>query len=166
MPTGKNKVPMAQLREVLSDAGYQNARTYIASGNVLVTSGRSAGSIEKHVHELILKHIGPDLTVIVRTAADLQKALDETPFGKSYDQSRVFYVFFAEPPAPKLVQELLAADYGDDELAITKRAAYLYIPDNYARAKVNAAYLEKKLGIRMTARNLNTITKLIELAQT
>lgn len=155
---------MAKLREVLSDAGYENARTYIASGNALVDSDKGPREIETHVHALILKHIGPDLVVVVRTAAELQKVLDSNPFTKGYDISRVFFTMFAEAPKTAVVKELSAQDFGEEELVITKRAAYLYIPGNAGRSKLNNAFLEKKLGVGMTARNFNTMGKLIELA--
>ncbi len=165
MPVGKNRVPMAVLREVLTDAGYLNVRTYIASGNALVDSNLKPREIEKHVHDLIKKHIGPDLTVVVRTGVELLKVLDGNPFTKGYDISRVFFTLFAAAPAAAGVKELTAQDFGDEEIVITKQAAYLYLPGNAARSKLTNAFLERKLGVTMTARNFNTITKLIELSQ-
>ncbi|MCB9357604.1 MAG: DUF1697 domain-containing protein [Calditrichaeota bacterium] len=166
MPTGKNRVPMAQLREVLSKDGFENARTYIASGNALVDSDLSARDIETRVHALIRKHIGPDLVVVVRTAKELQKVLDGNPFTKGYDPSRVFYVLFQTPPNAAAAKELTAQDFGDEEVVISKHAGYLYIPGNAARSKLSNNFLEKKLGVGSTSRNLNTMTKLIELANT
>lgn len=165
MPTGKNRVPMAQLREVLTQAGYGNARTYIASGNALVDSNKSPREIEADVQHLIKKHIGPELAVVVRSAAELQKVLDENPFGKGYDIARVFFMQFQSAPAAAKIKELLAQDYGEEELAITKRAAYLYIPGSAARSKLSNNFLEKKIGVAATTRNFNTMSKLIELAQ-
>jgi len=165
MPTGKNRVPMAQLREVLADAGYANVRTYIQSGNALVDSNKSAREIEEDVHRLIKKHIGAELAVVVRSAAELHKVLDENPFGKGYDTARVFFTLFETAPAAAKVKELLAQDYGEEELAITKRAAYLYIPGSAARSKMSNNFLEKKIGVAATTRNFNTMSKLIVLAQ-
>lgn len=164
MPTGKNRVPMAQLREVLADAGYTNVRTYIQSGNALVDSNKNPHEIEEDVHRLIKKHIGAELAVVVRSAAELQKVLDENPFGKGYDIARVFFTLFQSALAAAKVHELLAQDYGEEELAITKRAAYLYIPGSAARSKLSNNFLEKKIGVAATTRNFNTLSKLIELA--
>jgi uncharacterized protein (DUF1697 family) len=165
MPTGKNRVPMAELREVLGKAGFENARTYIASGNALVESDLSAKEIESKVHDLIKKHIGPDLVVVVRTAAELQKVLDGNPFAKDYDSSRVFFVLFQRPPPAAAVRELLAQEFGEEEVVITKNAGYLYIPGSAARSKLSNNFLEKKLGVGSTSRNFNTMSKLIELSQ-
>lgn len=165
MPTGKNKLPMARLREVLAQAGFGNVRTYIASGNALVDSDLSAHEIERQVHDLIKEQIGPDLVVIARTGDELQRVLDENPFTDGYDISRLFFVSFAAPPPDDKVKALLAEDFGDEKLAITEHAAYMYIPGTYGRGRLSGGVLEKKLGVAATMRNFNTMAKLIALSR-
>jgi len=92
MPYGKNKVPMAQLREVLTKAGYKNVRTYIQSGNAVVDTHLNTIEVEKDMHDLIKKHIGADLVVVVRTGKQLQTVIDENPFKDGFDISRVFFL--------------------------------------------------------------------------
>lgn len=164
MPVGKNKVPMARLRDVLSRAGFKNVRTYIASGNALVDTDLSARETERRIHELIKKHIGPDLVVVARTGSQLQKVLDENPFKKGHDISRVFFVSFHQPPSAQHVKELLQHDFSPEKLVITKLAAYLYIPGSAARSRLSNNFLEKKLEISATTRNFNTLTKLIAMS--
>lgn len=165
MPTGKNRVPMAQLWEVLASAGFGNARTYIQSGNALVDTDMSAQEVETCVHDLITKYIGADLAIVARTGKQLQKVLDENPFKEGHDISRVFFALFAEPPSSQKIKELLANDFSPEELVITKNAAYMYIPGTYGRNKLSNNYLEKKLGVAATTRNFNTLNKLIEMSQ-
>jgi len=167
MPSGKNKVPMAQLREVLRRVGFGNVRTYARSGNVLVDTGLSAQEVGKCVRELIKKHIGPDLAVLVRTGPDLQKVLHENPFQEGYDISRVFFVVLAQIPTPEKVQELSAQDFGDEKLAFTrtKDTAYMYIPGPYGRGRLSNNFLEKKLGVSATMRNFNTTSRLVEMSR-
>jgi uncharacterized protein (DUF1697 family) len=164
MPTGKNKVPMAQLRSILSDAGFENVRTYIQSGNALVDTKLSAKEIEMNVHELIKQHIGAHISVVVRTGEQLQKVLDANPFRVGFDPSRVFYVLFKNQPNPIKVNEFCEQDFGKEKLAIEKDAAYLYLPENAARSKLSNIFLERKLEITATTRNLNTMKKLVELS--
>jgi uncharacterized protein (DUF1697 family) len=164
MPTGKNKVPMAQLREVLGNAGFENVRTYIQSGNAFVDSGLSPEEIERRVHDLIKKYIGPDLVVVVRTGRQLQKVLNENPFKQGYDVSRIFFALFAGLPPLQEVKELLRQNFSPEELVITKNAAYMYIPGTYGRGILSNNFLEKKLGISATMRNFNTMSKLIEMS--
>jgi uncharacterized protein (DUF1697 family) len=165
MPTGKNKVPMAQLREVLASAGFKNVRTYIQSGNALVNSELSLKEVEAQVHDLIKNHIGADLVVVARKGTQLQKVLDKNPFKQGYDISRIFFVLFAEPPVSKKVKELLEQDFSPEKLAITKDASYMYIPGTYGRGVLSGNFLEKRLGVAATMRNFNTMSKLIEMSK-
>ncbi len=164
MPIGKNKVPMAQLRQVLTEAGFEGVRTYIQSGNALVRTDLSAPEVEKRVHDLIQQHIGPDLVVVVRTGAQLQKILDGNPF-PNHDISRVFFTVLAQTPPEEKVKQVLAKDYAPEEVVITNDAAYLFIPGSAARSQLSNNYLEKKLGVGATTRNFNTMKKLIELSK-
>ncbi len=163
MPTGKNRVPMAQLREVLTNAGFLNVRTYIQSGNALLDTHLPANEVEKQVYELIKKHIGADLAVMVRTGEQLQQVLKDNPFTNE-NISRVFFVLFAEPPPPQIARELMAEDFGDEKLVITETAGYMYIPGNAARSKISNVKHWKKLGVAATTRNFNTLNKLVELS--
>lgn len=166
MPSGKNKVPMAQLREVLTRAGFGNVRTYVQSGNVLADSGLSAQEVGKCVRELIKQHIGPDLAVAVRTGPELHQVIEENPFQQGYDISRVFFVMLAQVPAPEKVQELAVQDFGDEKLAFTRTtdAAYLYIPGPYGRGRLSSNFLEKKLGVTATMRNFTTMSRLVAMS--
>ena len=156
---------MAQLREVLTEAGFGNVRTYIQSGNALVETDLSAKEVQTHVHDLIKQHIGADLAVIAHTAAQLKKILDENPFKREHDLSRFFFVLFEKSPSAKKVKELLANDYSPEKLMITKNAAYMYIPGDYGRGILSGGFLEKKLDVPATMRNFNTISKLIEMSK-
>ncbi len=165
MPSGKNKVPMVRLREVLTKAGFKNVQTYIQSGNALVDTELSAKDVERRVREFIKKHIGPDLPVVVRTGEQLQKVLDKNPFKHRADISRVFFVSFVESPPSQKAKELLAQDFSPEKLAIIKNAGYMFIPGTYGRGILSNNFLEKKLGVSATMRNFNTMSKLIEMSK-
>ena len=164
-PSGKNKVPMAQLRKVLAMAGFSNVRTYIQTGNVLVDTEFSAIETENRIHHLIKEHLGPNLAVVVRTGIELQKMLANNPFQEGYDISRVFFVLFARIPEAETIEELLTQDFGDEKLALAGDAAYLYIPGAYGRGKLSNNFLEKKLNVSATMRNFNTLRKLVEISK-
>lgn len=165
MPSGKNKVPMAQLRDVLAAAGFGIVHTYIQSGNALVETELSALEAESRVRELIQEQIGADLAVVVRTGAEVQQVLLDNPFQEGYDLSRDFFVLFARRPAAEKVRELLDQDFGEEKLAIVGDAAYLYIPGTYGGGKLSNNFLEKKLNIAATMRNYNTLRKLVEMGK-
>jgi uncharacterized protein (DUF1697 family) len=164
MPSGRNKVPMAQLREALSAGGFENVRTYIQSGNALLDTTLPAREVEQRVRALIKEHIGPDLAIVARTPDQVRTVLEGNPFQTGHDQSRVFFVLMATKPSPAKVKALLAEDFGEEKLAVVGTCAYLYVPGTYGRNRLSNNFVEKKLGVAATMRNLNTLTKLVEMS--
>jgi uncharacterized protein (DUF1697 family) len=164
-PSGRNKLSMARLRDVLEKAGFAHVRTYIQSGNALVDTELSAEAIEKNIRDLIRNEIGPDLIVLARTGAQLEEALEANPFTEGYDISRVFFVFFAKTPPAEKVRELLSLDLSPEKLAFGENNAYMYIPGTYGRGALSGNFLEKKLGVLATMRNFNTMNRLIKMSR-
>ena len=80
MPTGKNKVPMALLREALSEVGLENVQTYIQSGNVIASSDLTQAGVEEIVHSTINKKFGGDISVLARTPQQFLSVLESMPF--------------------------------------------------------------------------------------
>lgn len=164
MPTGKNRVPMAQLREILSEAGFMNVKTWIQSGNVVLDTALPLKVVERKVHNLIKENIGADLAIVARTNKQLQHMLDNIPFGNGYDLSRIFFTLFAEKPSSDKAAELMNIDFKEERLIVDGDKAYSYIPGNAARSKLSNNMLEKRLGIAATTRNFNTMSKMVELS--
>src|SRR5690606_3800101 len=113
--------------------------------------------------EIIKEKIGPELAIVVRSAEELQQVLDGNPF-PDYDIKRVFFTMFKTAPTKELIDKVTEIEYVDEELIITDLAAYLYIPGSAARSVLNTNYLERKLKVSMTARNFNTMTRMIQMA--
>lgn len=165
-PTGKNRVPMAQLRQFLSeDKAFENVQTWIQSGNVILDSELSATAIAEKVNTIIKENIGADLKIIVKTPVEIQTVLTNNPFENSYDISRVFFTLFNNIPDEKLVSVLQSQDFGEDKFIFTPHAIYLFIPGSAAKTKLNNNFLERKLKIDTTTRNFNTLSKMVELAK-
>lgn len=164
MPTGKNRVPMASLREVMQAAGYQRVRTWIQSGNLLLDTAEDAEACAARVQALIREQLGPDLTVIARRPAEVADALSDNPFTEGCDPSRVFYGFFGQAPSAEALARIAARDFGDNRLQIRGLNAWLYIPGDYTKASLNGGKLERLAGVPLTTRNANTLRKLVEMA--
>jgi uncharacterized protein (DUF1697 family) len=164
MPTGKNKVPMGPLREVLAEAGFANVRTYIQSGNVLASSRLSATEVEQLVHDEITRHFGGDIAVIARTPAQVRSIVGGNPF-KDVDMAMVYFVMLSRKPDEAKVRQLSPDAFLPNRFVIADEAAYLYCPDGYSNSKINSNSLEKKLGLSATMRSYNTMTRLIELSK-
>lgn len=163
-PTGKNRVPMALLRQFLAENGFENVQTWIQSGNVILDSELSAKEVAAKVKTIIKENIGADLKIIVKTPAEIKTVLAENPFGEGYDISRVFFTLFNDIPGENLVNGLKNLSFGNDKFIFTPHAIYLFIPGSAAETKLNNNFLERKLKIDATTRNFNTLSKMIELS--
>ena len=114
MPTGKNNVPMAPLRDGLTQASFGNGRTYIQSGNAFVDSEFSAPETESRIHTLIQEQMGADFVVLARTGKEVQAILHHNSFREGYALSRVFFALFVQRPTAEKVEALLAQDFGKE----------------------------------------------------
>lgn len=162
-PTGKNRVPMAALREVLSNDGFKQVRSWIQSGNLLVDTPLDRQQTHVRIEGLLAGQMGVSLAVIIKTVQEIEDILAHMPFD-GLDLARVFYGLFNDKPASDKVRATSAIDLGEDRLIITDEALYAFIPGSAAKSKLNNATLQRKLGITLTLRNRNTLTKLVEMA--
>ena len=163
MPTGKNKVAMADLRQALTKAGFARVRTWIQSGNVLVDTDLSREDTREQVRQVLLSALQEDLAVMVTNRDEILAVLDQNPF-LDLAPDRVFYGFFNDAPQQDRARALLLEDFGEDRLALRDQAVYMFIPGSAARSRLNNAFLQRRLGIDLTFRNRNTLTKLCAMA--
>jgi uncharacterized protein (DUF1697 family) len=162
---GKRRVSMAALRELLDEAGYEEVRTHLRSGNVVLTSRVPAARLGKDLTRLISSGLGLDVDVIVRTRAELAKVVAADPLGKVVDNPSRYQVTFLEKAvSPKVARELAAADVAPEQVAVKGREIYAWHPDGLQRSKLAALLTDRRLGGTATARNWNTVTRLLELA--
>jgi uncharacterized protein (DUF1697 family) len=161
---GNKKVPMADLRTLLAELGYADVRTHLQSGNAVLTSDRKATALEKEIAAAVADRIGVTCAVMVRTAAELASVRDRNPLpGAPENPSRFFVAFLSAKPDADRAGALTSTSFGADQLWLSGREAYLWCPNGAADTKLTGPFLEKQLGVRATARNWNTVTKLAEL---
>ena len=165
MPTGKNRVPMADLRRLLGENGFEDVQTWIQSGNVVLRTDLPPDELARRVHHLIKDNIGAELAIVVKSRDELVAVIDENPFKEGYDISRVFFSLYNDSPNSERLGNLLAVDFQPEALVVTPRAAYMFIPGTYGRGKLSNNFLENKLKITATMRNFNTLSKMIELSK-
>ena len=162
MPTGKNKVMMADLRKVVTEAGYENVMTYIQSGNIIFDSEQSAKEISEHMHNVIKSELGAELPVVVKTVAELEVIMKNNPYkDASYKNNVVFIATSMSHIEVEKEAEVLSLSKDEEYVTFTKEAIYYYLPNGMHNSKVNNNFLEKKLGISLTTRNQNTMEKII-----
>jgi uncharacterized protein (DUF1697 family) len=159
----RNRVSMPELRELLTEHGYGHVQTLVQSGNIVLTSRVSPKRLERDLQEQIAEDLGVDTPVIVRTRDELAEVVQRDPLGRVADNPKRYQVtFLASAPDPAAARAAEAVDVAPEELVVHGREVYTWHPGGVQRSKANVA-IAKHLGTG-TARNWNTVTKLLELA--
>lgn len=161
---GNKKIPMADLKALYESLGFRAVTTYIQSGNV-VFDADSADSVEliTRIEAAIAQRFGFDVTVLLRSADDLRRILDNDPF-PGVEPAKRHVLFLDAPPASAAVDALKVPAADGEEWLLTGREIYLHYPDGSGRSKMTGAFFEKALGVAATARNWNSINALYQLA--
>jgi uncharacterized protein (DUF1697 family) len=164
---GGVKVPMGDLRGMLQGAGLDGARTFLQSGNVIVTPPEGGTrKLGKIIEEVIENGFGLDIRVIVRSKAELAKVVTANPFvGNGFNPTMVHAVFLeSRPPSDRLAR--LDPDRSpQDRFEVSGREIFVHYPGGSGRSKLDLAYFEKQLGVAGTARNWNTVTRLLSMLE-
>lgn len=155
---GHNRLPMADLRAVASDLGWQGARTYLASGNLVFRARDQApGALAEALRGALAARGLPDVPTRIVTRAEMARAMEGCPFDPE-DDTRVHVGFCWADAAPDLEALPRFATQGEG-LEVRGRLFWLHTPLGMGRSKL-AASLDRVLGVAHTARNLRTIRAL------
>jgi uncharacterized protein (DUF1697 family) len=161
---GKAKLPMADLRALLETLGHADVVTYIQSGNVVLTSPAKEAKVAGDIAAGIKKEFGLQVPVIVRTRAQLAKVVAGNPYLKSgADPSKLHVTFLAAKPTAAAIAKLDPDRCPPDEFVVRGREIFMLLPNGMGRTKLTIDYFEKRLGTQGTARNWNTVNKLLDL---
>jgi uncharacterized protein (DUF1697 family) len=150
---GTTKLPMEQLRAICVEAGFSNVRTYIASGNVLLESGQEEAAVRGSIESAIERTYGKRIPVVIRAGAELARVLSDNPFPEAAG-SRLMVLFTDEPPSIEGLRH-----QAGEELALGRREIFIHYGEGMGQSKL--VIPAAKNG---TARNLNTVRKLAEMA--
>ena len=161
---GKNLLPMKELVAILEDIGHKNIRTYIQSGNVVFQNKKKlAAKDAAKIGKAVQDKKGFEPKILFLSTEQLQDAISKNPF--SIDDGKALHFFFLglQPKQPDM-EKLNALKGKSEKFKLLKNIFYLYAPDGIARSKL-AAGVEKTLGVPVTARNWNTVSKLAEMTE-
>jgi uncharacterized protein (DUF1697 family) len=159
------RVPMADLRELLKAAGFDNVETYVQSGNIALDSAAKPATLERRLAELIEDRFGFEVPVIVRSRKQLAAVVEHDPFQGVADNPKRYQVsFLSEKLSAETVTRLQELTHESERVAVHGREVYAWHPDGVARSKLWNALAGKGLGVTATARNWTTVCKLLEMA--
>jgi uncharacterized protein (DUF1697 family) len=163
---GKNKLPMKDLVAILQELGCSEIKTYIQSGNaVFRTPVEQPANLAKRIGEAIKQRFGFHPQVLLLTRREIEAALASNPFTDACSEGNTLHLYFlAETATAPDLQKLAALQNGSERFDLHDRVFYLHAPDGIGRSKL-AANVEKLLGVTVTARNGNTVCKILDLTE-
>lgn len=162
---GKNKILMAELRDLLLNIGLKDVQTYIQSGNIIFNSEEeNASKLELRIGGAIKEHFGLSVPVIVKTKDALKTVFSSCPFSEEKKQKSYFSLLYT-PPKAELVNEVLSITFENEDIKISPNCVYFYSSIGYGKTKYNNNFFERKLRVIATARNYKTMVKLLELSE-
>jgi uncharacterized protein (DUF1697 family) len=161
---------METLRALLAAMGGTEVRTHLQSGNAVFSHARVEGKevpaeLAAELKSRLADELGLDVACLVRTGTDLRRVVESNPFPMEGVNGSRFLVVFLSGPAPlDKLATLEAAAYAPDEFRPGEREIYAHFPESVRNSKLAARFSDRWLGLTATARNWNTVTKLLELS--
>ena len=165
---GHNKIKMDALRALYESMKLREAQTYVQSGNVIFrTDERDIARLAKRIENGIERKLGFRPDVILRTATEMREVIARNPFAKrrGIEPSKLLVTFLGSDPGAEAREKILQIKCDPEELRIERRELYIYFPNGIGRSKLSWAGLEKTLKTPGTARNWNSVTKMLEMAE-
>ena len=171
---GRNKVPMAELRDVVASLGHTGVTTYIQSGNVLFTTPENdTDELASALEAAITGAFGVTSSVVVLSRDDLAQILDRNPYLEEPNPKLVHVVFLNAELPPDLLDRVQAAESAvaakgsRDTVTAIGPALYLHTPDGFGTSELAQVVLRVagQAGVAATARNWSTSTKLLTLCE-
>ena len=165
---GHARVAMPRLRAVLEAAGHENVRTYLNSGNaVLTAAGTDEDALGAAVEGLIEEHFGLRVACLARSAGYLRAVIDANPYAEqaAADGRHVHATFLSAAPDPDRLAAVPPERFAPEEYEVGDRVLYLSLPQGIGRSKLAEALARSAVppGRTATTRNWNTVVKLAEL---
>ncbi len=163
---GNKMISMAALKELFDDLGFKNARTLLQSGNVVFSAKPATNAaLAAKIAAAIRKRFGSDVEVVIRTPDELRKAVARNPFSAAArdDPSHLLIVFLTQAPTAA-AKAMAAAKFKDERFQLSGTELFAHYGAGIGHSKVPSNFIEKTLAVPGTARNWNTVTKLIAIA--
>ncbi len=162
---GKNRVPMADLRELLAARGASGVATHIQSGNIVLTAPGGPEGAALLVAQVVLDAFGVDVPAVGRSAGEIAAVAARHPFAAAAGDERALHVAFLSGAAdPQVAASLDEVTGGADRVAASGRELYLWYSAGVGNSKLTNALLERRLGVVATTRNWATVTRMAEMA--
>jgi uncharacterized protein (DUF1697 family) len=162
---GNRRLGMADLRALMVQLGYADARTHLQSGNVVFTASEVPEAAANRIEARIRADLGLDVSVLGRTRDDFAAIVAGNPLREyALNPSRHLVVFLSAAADPAVIRGIDAARYEPERFSAHGREIHMWLPEGVQSARLTQAFWEKRLGAVATARNWNTVERLLALA--
>ncbi len=165
---GHNKIKMDQLRASLEALGLERVKTYIQSGNVVFNTAKiSPAALSKKIEAKILSEFGFSVSVISRTADEINKTIETNPFLREHgiDPEKLHVAFLYEAPAASALKKLASLTIAPDQSRCLGKELYLYFPNGVSGSSLWKHPLDRVLAVITTTRNWRTVNTLHQMCQ-
>lgn len=160
------RIRMADLRAALEEAGHEEVRTLLQSGNVVLTPARgTADRLAEDLEHLVLERFGFDVRVVVRTAGELIRVVEQSPLPEPADGSRFLVAFLSELPPRGAFRPPDLPACSAEQWWPRGREVYVWCPDGLQNSSIMTHFGTLRLDAAVTVRNWNTVTALADLAK-
>jgi uncharacterized protein (DUF1697 family) len=156
---GKSTLKMSDLKSIADELGLDQVRTYIASGNLLFASNKPEEKLRKMLEKRLQAHMAKDVRVVLRTADELDAVVRANPFPDGRGNSVQAFFMNEKPPADLL--DTVRNQAADERVAAGAREVYVA----YGEKGIGRSRMRIPVAEAGTARNMNTVAKLAELAR-
>ena len=163
---GRNKIRMADLRELYVNLGMTNVRSLLQSGNVIFATERTdVTSVKLELQAGIRSAFGLDIQVLLRSSEDFENIVIRHPFSAVQlgEPRKAAVVFLSDAPDSLAFDALRESNPGREVIHAAGRELYIFYTDGMARSKLDNKRIESRLGLIASARNWNTCFKLQRL---
>ncbi|NIY64720.1 hypothetical protein SMALB_2692 [Streptomyces malaysiensis] len=158
---------MARQRELMAELGFEDVTVHLRTGNIVFADpGTPPEHTARTLQDRFAADLGFPVDIMVRTRDELAAAVGANPYPEAAAEPRTLHVVFlaAVPADTAALDALDPAAYAPDEFRLIGREIFLRCPDGIGRSKLAAKVANARLGVPATARNWNTVTKLLALA--
>jgi uncharacterized protein (DUF1697 family) len=164
---GHNKIKMDALRALYISLKFEDPRTYVQSGNVIFrTKEKNAAALAKKIQSAIERKFDFRPEVILRTTDEMRAAIAASPFaGRNLEPGKTLVTFLVGDPGGKAAETLRSLKDFPEELQLVGRELYIYFPNGAGKSKLPWSKIDKLLQTTGTARNWNSVSKMLAIAE-
>jgi len=164
--SGQKIIKMVELKKMFETIGFKNVRTYIQSGNVVFESASAnSDTLCKKIETGLQASLGYKVTVTLRTCKDIEDIIKNNPFKAEikHEDFKLYVTMLAGSPEKAKIKELEAINSGSDEFFCKDKEIYILCKKGYSDTIFSNNFIEKKLGVKATSRNWNTMNKILTI---